>query len=507
MISKGAYGKVFSTPDRNGKTMCRKEIKLDNFYKLSSSVKEICTRQINELSLEKRVFPDISGIQLSFTNLTLNIHMERWAFTLYEQLGVFDTTKKRKLLLREILIKLNALHASGCLHRDLKPTNIMLDKNLGRVRLIDGGTLFLHAKRHLLMSNAFTTYAYLHPDCSHVFSETSAIIDYWSILIIWGQLLRLDVILDCVSSNIDPYKFWTQETVKRLESEIQGRKLKHKYQSELSDELEEFWNTFKRLKTWENTFFPFSYSFFNMEVSHTFKSNLWPYAGMNDKLSPLYSSRLSTYKTDTDELKYFILFLLLACHHFFLGIDIVFLSFDYLRAMLRNDIIKNSEWTFGKKCIFAFFLALVMTDTFENPDFCAKDAFHFAASRLLTNETMSASRLHIHIIYVAVCIQRDLVRPSFVFFCPYKDSDAFNTYHRVALGHLILNPDKCFLIPMEQHTLILNHMLDLSFSKLFANISIVSYMHAKSSNPKIEFNCDSESDDEDNLDTEESICE
>jgi len=42
-------------------------------------------------------------------------------------------------LLFQIVEALDGLHATGVVHRDLKPTNIILEKDTGLVRLIDFG--------------------------------------------------------------------------------------------------------------------------------------------------------------------------------------------------------------------------------------------------------------------------------------------------------------------------------------------------------------------------------
>ncbi|MEY3172656.1 MAG: hypothetical protein RLZZ436_569 [Planctomycetota bacterium] len=93
------------------------------------------------------------------------------------------------VLLRELCEILQPLHEQGCLHRDLKPRNILIDRR-GKVWLTDFGLSLLAFERHAGVSAFAGTPRYMSPEQMRGnFQDVDERSEIWSLGVIFHQLL------------------------------------------------------------------------------------------------------------------------------------------------------------------------------------------------------------------------------------------------------------------------------------------------------------------------------
>lgn len=88
--------------------------------------------------------------------------------------------------LRELIVTLTIIHQAGYVHGDVKPSNIIIQKN-GSVVLIDFG---LSRKRYNL-NGRFGTSGYMAPEVSRGDRNHNTSIDWWSLGITAKNLLNI----------------------------------------------------------------------------------------------------------------------------------------------------------------------------------------------------------------------------------------------------------------------------------------------------------------------------
>lgn len=111
---------------------------------------------------------------------------------LYHIQREFNFTESRaKFYLAEIALALDAVHSSNCIYRDLKPENVLIDKD-GHIKLTDFGLSKIMPKDVEKDDRAFTicgTPGYLAPEI--LFEEGyDKSVDFWSLGILFYQMIE-----------------------------------------------------------------------------------------------------------------------------------------------------------------------------------------------------------------------------------------------------------------------------------------------------------------------------
>ena len=180
VIGRGSFGKVILA--------CKKGT--ENLYAIKIIKKKLLTdqTQISHAITERKILEDskcpfISKLYFAFqTNKNLYLAMEYLSggelFYHLSQSRVFSEVRAR-FYIAEIVLGLEFLHKNGIIYRDLKPENVLLDKD-GHVRLTDFGL----SKSGMSEKQKATTFCgtpeYLAPEIIQNIPYDKAV-DFWSL--------------------------------------------------------------------------------------------------------------------------------------------------------------------------------------------------------------------------------------------------------------------------------------------------------------------------------------
>jgi len=190
-IGEGTYGVVYKAYDRiNCRVVALKIIKTDDNQGISSTT----LREVSMLRL------------LSHENIiTLHyiIPHETFFCFVFEYLdqdlkAYMDSVRAIpkpiiKSFTRQLLLALQYCHSNCVMHRDLKPQNLLIDRQRGTLKLCDFGLARYHAINSLLHSSIYThevvTLWYRPPELLLGMEEYSTQTDLWGVGCIFSEMI------------------------------------------------------------------------------------------------------------------------------------------------------------------------------------------------------------------------------------------------------------------------------------------------------------------------------
>jgi len=186
-IGEGTYGVVYQGLNRaTGERVAMKNIKLESGEGIPSTA-------IKEISLLKSLeHPNIvrlyDVIHISDKEITLVFeYLDQDLYKYMEEVGVI-TTDIIKCFLRQLLIGIAYCHERRIYHRDLKPQNLLINKNQNELKLADFGLARSFGIPLRNKSNSVVTLWYRSPEILLGSTKYTSAIDMWSIGCIFAEM-------------------------------------------------------------------------------------------------------------------------------------------------------------------------------------------------------------------------------------------------------------------------------------------------------------------------------
>lgn len=192
VVGHGSFGVVVraTVQEREGETVAIKKVLQDKRYK---------NRELQIMQQLKH--PNIVELKNSFyTNgekpdeVFLNLVLEFVPDTVYRVSRHYSKLKQTvpyilsKLYTYQILRALSYIHSVGICHRDIKPQNLLLDPNIGVLKLCDFGSAKMLVKGEPNVSYICSRY-YRAPELIFGSTTYTSAIDVWSVGCVLAELL------------------------------------------------------------------------------------------------------------------------------------------------------------------------------------------------------------------------------------------------------------------------------------------------------------------------------
>ncbi|KAA0039176.1 putative serine/threonine-protein kinase [Cucumis melo var. makuwa] len=179
-VGQGSYSNVYKARDREtGKIVALKKVRFDTTE--PESVKFMAREIMILLKLDHPNIVKLEGLATSRMQFSLYLVFDFMQTDLARVISHPDvrlTEPQVKCYMHQLLSGLKHCHDKGILHRDIKGSNLLIDKN-GMLKIADFGlAIFFSPKRHL--TNRVVTLWYRAPELLLGATEYGVGIDLWS---------------------------------------------------------------------------------------------------------------------------------------------------------------------------------------------------------------------------------------------------------------------------------------------------------------------------------------
>jgi serine/threonine protein kinase len=184
MLGKGTYGRVFVVRNANGDEYAMKVMRLfpDDVERIKTEIECLCSLCHDNLLRAVTEKP----FYIMRDNRYLAIITERFDITLKTALAAGLSRTQRDLVMACVCNGVAFMHSVTLMHRDIKPDNVLVNLDLGRVVVADFGLVGTASNE----SSYVVTRWYRAPELlyKHVYS---CAIDIWAIGCMYGELFEL----------------------------------------------------------------------------------------------------------------------------------------------------------------------------------------------------------------------------------------------------------------------------------------------------------------------------
>ncbi|XP_038886771.1 probable serine/threonine-protein kinase At1g54610 [Benincasa hispida] len=179
-VGQGSYSNVYKARDReSGKIVALKKVRFDTTE--PESVKFMAREIMILLKLDHPNIVKLEGLATSRMQFSLYLVFDFMQTDLARVIShpdVWLTEPQVKCYMHQLLSGLKHCHDKGILHRDIKGSNLLIDKN-GMLKIADFGlAIFFSPKRHL--TNRVVTLWYRAPELLLGATDYGVGIDLWS---------------------------------------------------------------------------------------------------------------------------------------------------------------------------------------------------------------------------------------------------------------------------------------------------------------------------------------
>lgn len=212
LLGSGSFGKVYLVRYQENKEVYAMKVVDKKMVKtLNSKTSTMRERFI----LEKINSPFIVKLEFAFQSKDSLFFITEFGqggeLFYHLMINKYFTEERTKLYIAEIILALEAIHNSNCIYRDLKPDNILIDKN-GNIKLTDFGLSKISLEKVDDKSNSIVgTPGYFAPEVLFNPNYDNRV-DFWSLGVIMFQMLEGEHPYESIR-NVNPTKR-NQEKVK-----------------------------------------------------------------------------------------------------------------------------------------------------------------------------------------------------------------------------------------------------------------------------------------------------
>jgi len=185
-VGRGAFGKVYVGMDNNSDRVAIKEIKNEPRFK-DAAIREI--QILKQLQYNKLEDNYVINFKEDFVNLGIQYmvfeYMDRNLYHYYKKNDIpYDDVIN---IFYELTKGLEYIHSQNIIHCDLKPENIMINKDSMKIKIIDFGSAIYYGteKKHFYIQSRY----YRAPEIVYCIGQITCAIDIWSLGCIIYELL------------------------------------------------------------------------------------------------------------------------------------------------------------------------------------------------------------------------------------------------------------------------------------------------------------------------------